>query len=94
MVATGQKWAMMHGNMDFEFQKENVALSEQGKWRPIFAGVARKPEQARQWLISMVFSVMAGFVPAITWFGLRGITGHYGDVLLNPLCAALFRLRG
>ena len=26
MVATGRKWAMMHGNMDFEFQKENVAI--------------------------------------------------------------------
>jgi hypothetical protein len=47
MVATGRKWAMMHGNMDFEFQKENVAICEKSKRRPILAGVAPKAEQAR-----------------------------------------------
>jgi hypothetical protein len=51
MVATGRKWAMMHGNMDFEFQKENVTIFENGKRRPILAGVAPKAKQARQSLI-------------------------------------------
>jgi hypothetical protein len=38
---------MMHGNMDFEFQKENVKIFENGKWRPILAGVAPKAVQTR-----------------------------------------------
>jgi hypothetical protein len=45
MVATGRKWAMMHGNMDFEFQKENVAFFETANGGRYLAGVAPKAEQ-------------------------------------------------
>jgi hypothetical protein len=54
---------------------------ENGKWRPILAGVAPKAEQARQSLISMAFSVMVGLVPPIHMVRLpRGSIGRQQHV--------------
>ncbi|MFZ2104925.1 MAG: hypothetical protein WAV18_05970 [Roseiarcus sp.] len=76
---------------------------ENGKWRPILAGIAPKAEQARQSLISMAFSSMAGLVarlvPAI--YGVRLARGSMGITATlylttkgDPLYAAALSIKG